>query len=398
MGLITKDEQGNVSYLVRVNQWYKIDLPPEGVHTLCVVPSKDNYTVDFGKTASVTIDDVSNQDSPDVEKEIDCLRFAEGISRVTFSGVCFPIFLKKIIFPSTLNYININPKRQYTHRTSAIEELDFSKVTSMGSFQRSSIKYLNHLENLDLSHIRCDEFETECITSLPKLRTLSLPKGDDKHVVYIATGAFNYIGSPPSYTNIFLSGTVGLSNMWIKNSRINNLILGSSSIRFLRSSWTPSTSASALSTPPSSVLVMSIEDMMLNNRIKRIWLTAKRLYEFLSGDSQMFFIPGFFNKKKSSCVFDELYIVGTNIEEFRQITNNSWFLTSANAHRIVNMDSISWDETFRSRLHLDFKFEYKFIFTKKSKWVDILKKQSLKDEELTIPDSTIYSPPNFPWE
>lgn len=391
MGLITKDERGNIAYLVRVNQGFKIDLPPEGVHTLCVVPTKDDYTVDFGKTAVIKIDDVANQDSSGVEKEID-LRFAEGVSRVVFSGVCFPVILKKIIFPSTLYYININPKRTHTHRNSAIEELDFSKVTSIGAFQCGAIKYLNHLENLDLSHVKCDRFETECITSLPKLRTLSLPKGGDKYVVNVASNAFNFIGSPPSYTNLFISGTVELSDLWIRNSRINNLILGSSSIRFIRSRWAPSTGSSLLP------LTVDINDMLLNNHIKKIWITAKGLYEFLSGDPQMFFRGGFFNKKKTSCVFDELYIVGSNIEEFRQITNNSWFLTSANAHRIVNMGSVSWDETFRSRLHLDFKFTYKFIFTKKSKWVDILRKQSLKDEELTIPDSTLYSPPNFPWK
>lgn len=390
MGLITKDEHGNVSYLVRVNQG-EIDLPPEGVHTLCVVPSKGDYTVDFGKTASIKIDDVSNQDSPGVEKEIDCLRFAEGISRIAFSGVCFPVILKKIIFPSTLYLININPKRMHTHRNSAIEELDFSKVTSIASFDFGSIRYLNHLENLDLSHVKCDSFNTECITSLPKLKTLSLPKGDDKYVVNVASCAFNFIGSSPSYTNLFISGTVALFDMWIKNSRINNLILGSSSIRFITHSWAPSTALSI-----SGILPMN--GVILNNHIKKIWITAKGLYEFLVGDPQMFFRSGFFNKKKSYCVFDELYIVGSNIEEFRQITNNSWFLTSANAHRITDMGSVSWDETFRSRLHLDFKFDYKFIFTKKSKWVDILKKQSLKDEELTIPDSALYSPPNFPWE
>lgn len=394
MGLITKDEQGNIAYLVRVNQG-KIDLPPEGVHTLCVVPSKGDYTVDFGKTASIKIEDVSNQDSPGVEKEIDCLRFAEGISRVTFSGVCFPVILKKIIFPSTLYYININPKRMHTHRNSAIEELDFSKVTSMGEFRMGSIKYLNHLENLDLSHIRCENLETECITSLPNLKTLSLPKGGDKYVVNVASNAFNFIGSPPSYTNLFISGTVKLSDLWIRNSRINNLILGSSSIRFIRSRWAPLTSSTGSSLLP---LTTDIDDILSNNHIKKIWITAKGLYEFLSGDPQMFFIGGFFNKKKSSSVFDELYIVGSNIEEFRQITNNSWFLTSANAQKIVNMGSVFWDETFRSRLHLDFKFTYKFIFTKKSNWVDILRKQSLKGEELTIPDSTVYSPPDFPWK
>ena len=393
MGLITKDEHGNVSYLVRVNQWRKIDLPPEGVHTLHVVPSKSDYTVDFGKTASILIEDVANQDSSGVEKEIDCLRFAEGISRVVFSGVCFPVILKKIIFPSTLYSIYINPKCWYTHRTSAIEELDFSKVTSMGEFHMGSIKYLNHLENLDLSHIKCDSFNTECIASLPRLKTFSLPKGGDKYVVNVASGAFNYIGSPPSYTNLLISGTVALSDTWIKNSRINNLILGSSSIRFITHRWAPSTAS-----PVSGLSPMTNENLIINNHIKRIWITAKGLYKFLVGDPQMFFRSGFFNKKKSSCVFDELYIVGANHEEFRQITNNSWYLTSANANRIVNLGSVSWDEIFRSRLHLDFKFDYKFIFTRKSKWVDILKKQSLKDEELTIPDSTLYSPPNFPWE
>ena len=394
MGLITKDEQGNVSYLVRVNQELKIDLPPEGVRTLCVVPSKDNYTVDFGKTASIKIEDVANQDSTGVEKEIDCLRFAEGISRVVFSGVCFPVILKKIIFPSTLYYIDINPKCRYTHRTSAIEELDFSKVTSLAGFHKGSIKYLNHLKNLDLSHVKCDSFETECIASLPKLRTLSLPKGsDESSAVHVFSGAFNYIGSSSTYTNLFLSGTVALSDVWIKNSRINNLILGISSIRFITPRWSPSTASSV-----SGLFPMTNDYLIINNHIKRILVTAKGLYKFLSGDPQMFFRSGFFNKKKSSCVFDELYIVGANHEEFRQITNNSWYLTSANAHSIVNMGSISWDEAFRSRLHLDFKFTYKFIFTRKSKWVDILKKQSLKDEELTIPNSTSYSPPNFPWE
>ena len=375
MGLITKDEQGNVSYLVRVNQELKIDLPPEGVHTLCVVPSKDNYTVDFGKTASIKIEDVANQNSTGVEKEIDCLRFAEGSSRVVFSGVCFPVILKKIIFPSTLYSIYINPKCRYTHRNSAIEELDFSKVTSLAEFHTGSIKYLNHLKNLDLSNVKCDSFETECIISLPKLKTLSLPKGGDKYVVNVYSSAFNYIGSPSSYTNLFISGTVALSDVWIKNSRINNLILGISSIRFITHRWAPLTPSAA-----SSLLPLA-ETEIINNHIKKIWITAKGLYKFLVGDPKMFFRSGFFNKKKFSCVFDELYIVGSNIEEFRQITNNSWYLTSANAQGIVNMGSISWDETFRSRLHLDFKFEYKFIFTRKSKWVDILKKQSLKDEE-----------------
>lgn len=387
MGLITRDEHGNVSYLVRVDQNNKIDLPPEGVHTLCVAPSKNDYTVDFGKTASIKIDDVANGNSSEVEKEVDCLRFAEGISRVSLYGICFPVVLKKIIFPSTLYSISINPKRDSTHKNSAIEELDFSKVTSTAPFRYGSIRSLNHLENLDLTHIDCDSFEAGCITSLPRLRTLSLPRINKKSAVavQIASGAFEYIGSTLSYTNLFLSGKVTLSDAWIKNSRIDNLILGGSSIRF--SGW-----FSSIPSPVSGVGEMS------NIHIKKIWITAEVLFKFLAGDPQLFFNEGFFNKNKSSSVFEDLYIVGTDSDEFKKITDKSWLLVLGSPDTVMNMRGISWFECFRSRLRLDFLFNYRFILTKKSKWVDILRKQSLKDEELTIPDSTIYSPPDFPWE